>query len=373
MSQSIRYQVFVSSTFTDLKEERAEVLQAIWELDCIPTGMEAFLATNEAQWEVIQKVIDECDYYVLIIGGRYGSVTPEGVSYTEKEYNYAKRLSIPVLGFVHGDPENIPVSKAEKDEGARVRLEAFRARVMAEHPIRKWTNAQELGGLVSRSISRAIKVNPRPGWIRNVGPSNLELLEQINLLTRENADLKEKIKVEPDIFVNAEELACGMDQTELSGSVRLYEENQPYFSATTSEWKAIVSWDGIFRIIGPILMNEATEIDIKSALSDFVGLDENIDFDHMKIRDQTLYSTSLAKVIVQLRALGLVDKGVRKRAVSDRGRYWRLTEKGERYLVGLLARKKDVKLGLRMKVGLCPRMNPIGNHRKRARCSVKVD
>ena len=88
---SIRHQVFVSSTFTDLREERAEVIQAIWELDCIPTGMEAFVASNESQWDVIKRVIDECDYYVLIIGGRYGSVTEEGISYTEKEYRYAKK------------------------------------------------------------------------------------------------------------------------------------------------------------------------------------------------------------------------------------------------------------------------------------------
>jgi hypothetical protein len=50
MQQSVKYQVFVSSTFTDLKEERAEVLQALWEMDCIPTGMEAFVATSESQW-----------------------------------------------------------------------------------------------------------------------------------------------------------------------------------------------------------------------------------------------------------------------------------------------------------------------------------
>ena len=85
----IRHQVFLSSTFTDLKEERAEVIQAIWELDCIPTGMEAFLASNESQWSMITGVIDTCDYYILIIGGRYGTLTEDGISYTEREYNYA--------------------------------------------------------------------------------------------------------------------------------------------------------------------------------------------------------------------------------------------------------------------------------------------
>ena len=52
------------------------------EMDCIPAGMELFPAADEEQWEFIKRVIDDCDYYVLIIGGRDGSLTPEGISYT---------------------------------------------------------------------------------------------------------------------------------------------------------------------------------------------------------------------------------------------------------------------------------------------------
>ncbi len=75
-----RYQVFVSSTYTDLKEERSKVMQALMEMDCIPAGMELFPAADEDQWQFIKKVIDDCDYYLLIVGGRYGSMTPEGIS-----------------------------------------------------------------------------------------------------------------------------------------------------------------------------------------------------------------------------------------------------------------------------------------------------
>ena len=180
--QTIRHQVFVSSTFTDLKEERAEVIQALWEMDCIPTGMEAFVASNEDQWKVIQRVIDDSDYYVLIIGGRYGSVTSEGISYTEKEYRYAKELGIPVLAFVHNNPENIPVGKSERDEEYRRKLELFRSSVMKDHPVRTWSSPTELGGLVSRSLLREIKISPRPGWVRNDSSSPIALLEQVNLL-----------------------------------------------------------------------------------------------------------------------------------------------------------------------------------------------
>jgi hypothetical protein len=75
-----RHQVFVSSTFTDLIEERREVIQTLMQMDCIPAGMELFPAADEEQWAFIRKVIDDCDYYILIVGGRYGSTTAEGIS-----------------------------------------------------------------------------------------------------------------------------------------------------------------------------------------------------------------------------------------------------------------------------------------------------
>ncbi|WP_292337700.1 DUF4062 domain-containing protein [Mesorhizobium sp.] len=340
MSQSIRYQVFVSSTFTDLKEERAEVLQAIWELDCIPTGMEAFVASNEAQWDVIKKVIDECDYYVLIIGGRYGSVTADGISYTEKEYNYAKSLGIPVLGFVHGNPENIPLSKTEKEEPGRLRLSAFRTRVMDEHPVRMWTNYQELGGQASRSISRAIKVNPRPGWIRNIGPSNLDLLEQINAITKENSALKAKISVEKNYPINLDDLENGYDKVTIEGFVTLKPKGSTTGGSSRKKWKAIASWDDIFRDVGPLLMNESTQELIEKAIVRYIGWSQDVDHKTHVESNHVITPECYAAIIVQFRALGLIDKGIRKRAVSDKASYWALTSKGENYLIGLLARKK---------------------------------
>jgi hypothetical protein len=88
-----RYQVFVSSTYQDLEEERREIIQALLELDCIPSGMELFPAANDDQWTLIKRVIDDCDYYIVVVAGRYGSVSEDGLSYTEKEYRYALEKS----------------------------------------------------------------------------------------------------------------------------------------------------------------------------------------------------------------------------------------------------------------------------------------
>src|SRR4051812_3359759 len=102
-----RYQVFVSSTYEDLQEERQEIMHALLELDCIPAGMELFPAANEDQWTLIQRVIDDCDYYLVILGGRYGSTDKEGMSYTEKEYRYALEKGKPTIGFLHRNPEDL--------------------------------------------------------------------------------------------------------------------------------------------------------------------------------------------------------------------------------------------------------------------------
>ena len=112
-----KYQVFVSSTYNDLIEERRKVIDVLLMADCIPAGMEAFFATDNEQFEVIKKVIDLCDYYVLILGMRYGTVSPTtGTSYTEMEYEYAKEKGIPVLVFAIDESIEVEESKHEIEE-----------------------------------------------------------------------------------------------------------------------------------------------------------------------------------------------------------------------------------------------------------------
>ncbi len=101
MNVERKYQVFISSTYTDLRAEREQVLRGLLETDCIPIGMELFPPTDEAQWQYIKRVINQCDYYLLILAGRYGSIDPDtGLSYTEKEYMYAEALGKPILAFL---------------------------------------------------------------------------------------------------------------------------------------------------------------------------------------------------------------------------------------------------------------------------------
>lgn len=188
-----RYQVFVSSTYADLKEERQRVIQALMEMDCIPSGMELFPAADEEQWQFIKRVIDDCDYYLLIIGGRYGSTTPEGISYTEQEYDYAIQKGIRVVALLHSNPEEIPLGKSEGDPQLRGRLDAFRQKVASNRLVKFWKKADELPGLVALSLSKTIKTYPAVGWIRADQASNTELLNDINQLRKQKEELEEQV------------------------------------------------------------------------------------------------------------------------------------------------------------------------------------
>jgi hypothetical protein len=106
-----RYQVFISSTREDLEKERRIVTDALLREQYIPIGMEQFPASDKDSWALIQRFIDQCDYYIVIVAGKYGSTLPDGTSYTENEYNYAISKNIPVLAFLHKDVNTLEGSK----------------------------------------------------------------------------------------------------------------------------------------------------------------------------------------------------------------------------------------------------------------------
>lgn len=165
MTPQVRYQVFLSSTYEDLREERQQATQAILEAGCFPSGMELFPASDDTQWELIKRVIEESDYYIVIVAGRYGSLGPDGLSYTEMEYDYAVEKGIPILGFIRDDIGGVSFDKTEKSEKGRKKLEAFRQKVMSR-TCRKYSAASELGMAVMKSLMAEARIHPRTGWVR---------------------------------------------------------------------------------------------------------------------------------------------------------------------------------------------------------------
>ncbi len=115
---------------------------------------------------------------MVVVGARYGSTSDDGLNFTEKEYRYALEKSIPVIAFVHAQPDSIPQGKAEGDPEALRKLAEFQKLVRLRF-YKDWTSLAQLGAVVSRSLTQLIKRSPRPGWVRSDRLASVEANEVI--------------------------------------------------------------------------------------------------------------------------------------------------------------------------------------------------
>ncbi len=336
-----RFQVFVSSTFKDLEDERQEVMHALLELDCMPAGMELFPAANETQWNLIKKVIDDCDYYVLILAGRYGSISPEGLSYTEMEYRYALSINKPTIAFIHRDPGKIIAEKTETTDESKAKLAEFRT-LVEKKLCKQWDTPQELGSVVSRSLIQLIKSNPAVGWVRANELADREATMELLQLRRRVEELQAELaKARTSAPKGAEGLAQGEESHPLRFSFKARDPDE--YSSVTWSSSFSPTWDELFSVAAPLMINEAPEEAIKSALdsmveeSNLARLRENKKLERHTLHGFSLHQEDFQTVKVQFRALGLIAKSEKARSVKDSGTYWTLTPYGDEVMTRLRA------------------------------------
>lgn len=195
-------QVFISSTYKDLIEERQAAVETVLKADHIPAGMELFKAGDETQLTVIKRWIDESDIYMLIVGGRYGSIdSKSGLSYTHLEFQMALESGIPMFALILTEemtmqkiyPSNSPSLKKEDFTETLPELKelhkAFIDEVAGDNRIVSFIkNIHHLQSEIIFSINNIIKNRQLAGWVR---ASDSQLIS-------ENATLKEKIKTLTD-------------------------------------------------------------------------------------------------------------------------------------------------------------------------------
>ena len=310
-----------------------------------------FPAADDDQWTLIRQVIDESDYYVVIVGGRYGSVGPDGISYTEKEYDYAVSSGKPVLGFVHSEPGKIPLNKSQPD--AQKELDAFTAKVKSRL-VKMYSSPAELGSAVSRSLVMTIKKHPAEGWVRGQYAMTPETQAEIAELRAQVSELRLEAKASAAAKQEIPgDLAWGDDAYDVSGTIVFFRRSDLRSGVPTytldryqADISIPVTWHDVFGYLGPSLMNEATETEIKNRVYRFCRqVVENApgrymprdfgEFEGFELRDDVFQG-----IIVQLFALNLITHGLKKRSTTDRSKYWALTPLGQDELMKLRAIKK---------------------------------
>ncbi|HEX3155228.1 MAG TPA: DUF4062 domain-containing protein [Candidatus Angelobacter sp.] len=201
-----RLQVFVSSTFSDLREERQAAVEAILAAGHIPAGMELFAAGDESQMEVIKQWIDESDVYLLIFGGRYGSIDPKsGKSYTELEYQYALDQGKPLFACVI---KEAALEARVKKHGMgmidkhRKEWDTFRELVQSKI-VEFWEDSKDIKIAIVNKLGQLSRREDLVGWVRAHQEANLPALSnEIARLSKENADLRTQLGASSEAIIN---------------------------------------------------------------------------------------------------------------------------------------------------------------------------
>lgn len=132
--------VMVSSTFTDLQQHRAALIQIIKKHGLIEIAMENDSAKPDV--DVVEsslQMVADASAYICVISLKYGQTpvcamrNPQQLSITELEFNEAQRLGRPILLFIMGDDHPTKKADVETDPVKLEKLNAFRERAKPMH------------------------------------------------------------------------------------------------------------------------------------------------------------------------------------------------------------------------------------------------
>jgi len=333
-----RYQVFISSTFSDLMEERSKVMHAIMSLDCIPAGMELFPSADEEQFNFIKKIIDDCDYYLVVIGGRYGTLSEDGIGYTEMEFDYAISKGIKVMAFLHKNLEDIPVGKSDIDPLKREKLLAFRQKVSTGRLVKFWNNADELAGQVALSLNQTIKMYPAVGWVRANLVSSAESLQEMNELRKQLAELQEykntieKVSLSKETNLSKE--LAGLDDTiNIKGSSSKWYQSRLY----KDDWQIKISWKDLFATVSPFFLDNPNDARAKAIIEKELFKLAKPESEYSPTVEEQDFQT----IKIQLAALKLFDIQYLSSTNGGMSLFWILTNLGKELMMQTRSVKKQ--------------------------------
>lgn len=146
--------IFISSTYEDLKDYRQAVYVALRRLGHQSIAMEDYVATDQTPLERTLQDVANSDFYVGIIGWRYGYVPPgENRSITELELEAAKRASIPCLIFLVD--EHAPWPRTYIDDNPKL-INQFRTALQTQFLVAYFSSPDELAVQVGAALHQWI-------------------------------------------------------------------------------------------------------------------------------------------------------------------------------------------------------------------------
>lgn len=166
--------------------------------------MEQFSPGDETAWERITAWIDESDAFILILGGRYGSIEPvSGKSYVELEYEYALNRNKPFFALVISEghhEERVKDLGFKVDERDRRQEYSMFKSVVGQKLRRLWNDKKDIQAAIFQKLPEWAQRTDLIGWVRGDEATSPEAMNELARLSSENRELREQLKSSLETF-----------------------------------------------------------------------------------------------------------------------------------------------------------------------------
>ncbi len=258
-----RYHVFMCTSGTDMQAERVVLSQALVSQGFFSWGLEQRTPLTTA---FARRQIDDCDYFVLLLGGCYGELSASGVSYMHLEYIYAVTKRKPILVIMHEAPESRPPELQEKTSESRLKFQEFRQQLQREREVVvSYRNMRDLEMAVRRGMPLMNERYPAAGWIRPQDTQKLQ--DEIDRLRQKMAQLEHHTaNTAVDAALTIPQV--GLEETfAFDYKVHAYQDGN--FKELRPQRK--MTWREILTVLGPGFSPAAPEENFARVMSEYLN------------------------------------------------------------------------------------------------------
>lgn len=334
-----RYHVFISTTEADMHAERVVLSQTLVSQGFFSWGLEQRTPLTTA---FARRQIDDCDYFILMLGSRYGELSASGVSYMHLEYIYAVTKQKPILVLMYEAPESRAEEFQDKNQEGKVKFLDFRRQLQRERDmVMTFRDLRDLEIAIRHTMPQFLNRYPAQGWIR---PNQ----QQVQQLQDENEQLRQKLiqleQQQPRVNSTPQRVADlpqvqGHEEIAFDYKVHAYQDGN--FRELRPQRQ--MSWNDLLMVIGPGFSPAMPEDSFAKILNDYLNSTALAD-----VRDVMPRAHAVARCQINIRALHLIKTQFKNNAWivpvgrDDRQRIlWELSAAGERQLSRLMQQQMN--------------------------------
>lgn len=329
-----RYHVFISTTEADMHAERVVLSQTLVSQGFFSWGLEQRTPLTTA---FARRQIDDCDYFILMLGSRYGELPASGVSYMHLEYIYAVTKQKPILVLMYEAPESRADEFQDRHPEGKVKFLDFRRQLQRERDmVMTFRDLRDLEIAIRHTMPQFLNRYPAQGWIR---PNH----QQLQQLQDENEQLRQKViqlEQQQPRAASAPQRVVDLPQVQGHEEIAFDYKVHAYQDGNFRELRPQrqMTWNDLLMVIGPGFSPAMPEDSFAKILNDYLNSTALAD-----VRDVMPRAHAVARCQVNIRALHMIKAQFKNNAWivpvgrDDRQRVlWELSAAGERQLSRLM-------------------------------------